>query len=221
MQAAVENNSLVDDDPVEDFWRICANKTANSAMELQKAGYHKQIVNRLLEPFMWTKGVITATLAGWESFFALRIHPDAQPEIMELAKEIKDAIDKSSYEDLSEGEWHLPYVNSIKDYDSLEDAIKVSTSCCAQVSYRMLDDSLDKAKKIYELLNLPEKGLYKEDPAHFSPCEHVAMATSEYYNTEELGLLFNETGCSGNFQTCDYFQYRKALEVGVEHGLFL
>ena len=36
---------------------------------------HKQIANRLLEPFLWHTVVVTAT--EWENFFALRCHKDA------------------------------------------------------------------------------------------------------------------------------------------------
>ena len=55
-----------------------------------EAGYHKQTVNRLAEPFMMVKGVITAT--EWDNFFYLRRHKDAQPELQELADCMWEAL---------------------------------------------------------------------------------------------------------------------------------
>lgn len=202
----------------EAAWALAAFDSSRYAEAYHEAGYHKQIVNRLLEPFMWTKGIITATKDGWYSFFTLRSHKDAQPEIKLLSDKIKEAISNSSGDVLGEGEWHLPYIDSVEDFDSLEDAIKVSASCCAQVSYRTLDTSLEKAKKIYDMLNLPEKGIFKEDPPHFSPCEHIAMASTEHYIAEELGFIGCPTSIGGNFQTTEFFQYRKMLEEGLEQS---
>jgi thymidylate synthase ThyX len=74
------------------------------------AGYHKQIVNRLLEPFQHIHVVVTAT--EWANFFALRRHEDAQPEIKALADAIYAAMEASQPNILDEGEWHLPYVTA-------------------------------------------------------------------------------------------------------------
>ena len=50
---------------------------------------HKQVANRLLEPFMWHTVIVTAT--EWENFWNLRCHPDAQPEIRLVAETMRDA----------------------------------------------------------------------------------------------------------------------------------
>ena len=221
------------------MWENSAKIATTNAQAMLNYGVHKQLVNRLLEPFMWTRGVITATRAGWDSVFALRCHPDAQPEFQALAYKMKEAIEASTPDVLRVGEWHLPYVNCYTKYlfgsdnlvleetiyftgelwsedmeiVSLEDAIKISTSCCAQVSYRQLDDSLEKAIKIYDMLNLPEGGKFKEAPAHMSPCEHQARVES-LYDYGQNGDL------SGNFGTLfgsvRWQQYRKILEKGLE-----
>lgn len=187
-------------------WESAARVAASCAEELANHGVHKQIVNRLLEPFMKTKGVVTATREGFDSFFKLRRHKDAQPEIKTLADKMFEAIENSRVEELNYGEYHLPYVQP--DNLSIEDAVKVSTSCCAQVSYRVLDDSLDKAKKIYDMLNLPENGVYKEDPPHFSPTEHVVKIVDD---------INHESFMCGNFVSSTFWQYRKALEMGTEN----
>ncbi len=53
---------------------------------------------------------------------------------------------------------------------SLSEAIKISASLCAQVSYRKADESLDKAIKIHDRL-------VKSIPVHASPFEHQATPT--------------------------------------------
>lgn len=186
----------------ESQWRMAAITAAHIAESITVLGVHKQVVGRMLEPFMWTKGVVTATEDAYNAFFKLRLHKDAQPEIQSLAKEMKVTIESSVPNVLKEGEWHLPYD---KGNLPLDQAIKVSCSCVAQVSYRKLDDSLEKAIKIYDMLNLPENGVYPDDPPHFSPAEHIAQAHG-----------FESIQMSGNFNTKDFVQYRKMLEKGVE-----
>lgn len=188
-------------------WKAAAESAAGMSQALVDLGVHKEVSGRLLEPFMWTKGVVTATYSAWIDFLKLRAHPEAQPEIQALAYKIKEAIEASVPEALSEGEWHLPYATD--SGLSIEDAVKVSASCCAQVSYRRLDDSVDKAIKIYDMLNLPCNGEYPENPPHFSPTEHIAIAAE-----------LEDTELSGNFWTKDFVQYRKVLEVGLECVIF-
>lgn len=196
----------------EQAWKIAANYAADVAESFSEAGYHKQIVNRILEPFMRTKGVVTATLSAYEAFFRLRCHKDAQPEIKLLAERMQKAIAESEPNKLRYCEYHLPYVNH-SDFppsefglkrDIIAAKVKVSCSCAAQVSYRRLDDSLEKALKVYGMLNLPIDGEYPEDPPHFSPSEHIVRI----YNVEEES--------SGNFHSNIFWQYRKALEYGLE-----
>jgi hypothetical protein len=196
-------------DLVESEWRNAAIDAANWAELMMEQGLHKQVANRVLEPFMWTKGIITADTEGWESFFKLRCHPAAQPEIQALAYIIRGAYNESDPLPLNDGDWHMPYFGAGAwllgvDDVSLGNAIKISTSCVAQVSYRRLDDSIEKAKKIYSMLHLPEDGVYHEDPPHFSPAEHVAKCTE------------SENKNSGNFNCTGWYQYRKMLERGTE-----
>lgn len=180
--------------------------------ELHEIGLAKQWANRYVEPWMWTKGVVTATYEDWQEMFKLRVHYAAQPEIRVLFEQIRDAIEDSITQTLKEGEMHLPYVEHgefpmsayLSKVDRMNDMIKVSASCVAQVSYRRLDNSSEKADVVYEMLNLPEDGMYPEDPPHFSPTEHIAMAKD------------SDGSLSGNFHSKDFVQYRKLLEKGVE-----
>lgn len=163
----------------EQAWNIARDNAIHVAERFADAGYHKQIVNRLLEPFTMIKVVLTVT--EYDNFFWLRNHPDAQPEIAELARVMWEeysnrdinlgSIIATRTVHLNANEWHVPY---FKDgfwtpdmEESLEDALAISASCCAQVSYRKLDDSLEKAKDIFNRL-------VESKPVHASPFEHQA-----------------------------------------------
>lgn len=154
-------------------WQRAAEDAAGWAEVMSYDGAHKQIVNRILEPFQWMKTVMTATeLDNW---FWLRDHKDAQPEIQVLAHLMWEALQESKPFVLEVGEWHVPYYDRHgqtgvwADYfnDPLEEALAISSSCCAQVSYRKLDDSLEKAKMVYDRL-------VGSVPVHASPFEHQA-----------------------------------------------
>ena len=190
-----------------DFWSDAAESAAGFANVLRFTGCHKQVVNRLLEPFMKTKGVVTATRDAYEAFFKLRCHSDAQPAIKLLSDRMREALNNSVPKKLKYGEYHLPYVDNL-DNSTIGDAVKISSSCTAQVSYRRLDDSLEKALKVYDMLNLPCNGVYPEDPPHFSPTEHIAR----------ISLIWEDekNAMSGNFNSRVFWQYRKALEIGDE-----
>lgn len=197
---------------------------------MEKLGISKEVANRYLEPWMMTRGVITATKSAWEEAIALRVEYDAQPEIQLLFMLIEEAIDCSTPTVLQEGEFHLPYVKGIpesqelysrasydsnsKDYIetqilSTEDQVKRSTAACAQVSYRNIDLSAGKTSRVYGMLNLPVKGVYREDKPHYSPAEHVAKAVKG-----------EDKSKSGNFNTTKFEQYRKILELGQEQKWF-
>ena len=193
MQASEECNNDVsmdwdyyNDEPVhgtpEDAWAEASSHAMYKAECFNEAGYHKQITNRLLEPFQMIKVVVTAT--EWDNFFWLRFHKAAQPEIQELAHCMLVAKKRSVAEVLQVGEWHTPYVDHWRDdsgglkyilededgqgfFCNIQDALKVSASCCAQVSYRKTDDSLEKADKVWQMLTTDER-------IHSSPTEHQA-----------------------------------------------
>lgn len=208
----------------------------NGVKQLQKLGLAKESANRYVEPWMKTKGVISGTRKAFEAFFKLRIHKAAQGEIAVLAKRMKEALDNSVPVQLNYGEYHLPYVKSIRkftgeycpvyeqltEHDSspvnvyldINSAVKISCSCIAQTSYRRLDDSLEKALKVYAMLDLPINGVYPEDPPHYSPTEHIAKVMDEscYDGEDKVGQMNR----SGNFNSATFWQYRKALEMGLE-----
>lgn len=204
----------------EEVWNMARDSAIACAQMLHETGYHKQIVNRLLEPFTFIKVVCTGT--EFANLFHLRCHPDAQPEFQELARCMKEAYDKHHSIVLEPGEWHVPYYRSgfwsrqntahYVEEHPLEDALKMSISRCAQVSYRKEDDSIEKANKIVGML------FPVDSPKHLSPFEH--QATPINYNevdeigwTDVEGISHEDTEMnlwSGNLK--GWIQLRKLIE---------
>jgi thymidylate synthase ThyX len=139
------------------------------AKRLAKKGVHKQIANRLLEPFSHIAVILSAT--EFENFFKLRIHPAAQQEIQAVATKMKRELDTARPTLLSVGQWHLPFILERELELPLLDKIKISVARCARVSYYNFDNQqdLEDDKKLFDSL---------KDSGHFSPFEHVAMASS-------------------------------------------
>jgi thymidylate synthase ThyX len=148
---------------------------------------HKQLANRLLEPFMWHTLIVTAT--EWSNFFNLRAHPDAQPEIRRLAELMRAAWDQSTPREVAEGEWHLPLIQETDEKLTVDDKIKISVGRCARVSYLTHDGRRDPQADITLHDRLRESG-------HLSPFEHAARA------------LASDEPC-GNFR--GWRSYRKDL----------
>lgn len=228
-----------------DFWMKALAGSIGQVILLDGEGVHKQTVNRLLEPFQMMKTVITGT--DWDNFFNLRIHPDAQPEFCMLAYKMYQAMQESAPMQLKSGEWHLPYINTSRyavaedgeswDINSeiiystgnlsdgalskpltLEEAQRISASCCAQTSYRKHDESLEKADNMFQML-------VGADVLHASPFGHLATPivsvndpVNEVYKnltdefTWELGVTHmrrNGVLCSGNLT--GWISYRHLL----------
>lgn len=156
------------------LWRFAGRVACVMAWSFMKLGVHKQVANRLLEPWQFINVVVTAT--EWDNFFALRCHPDAMPEFQALARDMQWTI--SATEDflrvLEPGEWHLPYVTDEERRDySLMDLIRISVARCARVSYTPFTGEGD-VQKDFEL----HDKLVMAVPPHMSPTEHQAMATA-------------------------------------------
>lgn len=162
------------------LWLLSSKVACIFAYLFSLIGLHKQIGNRIIEPWMFTRTIVTST--EWDNFFELRCHPDAQPEIKKLAEMIEDAIFNSVPEFLHEGEWHLPYVFS--DEKARFDIIyllKLSTARCARVSFLTHDNKEPHFMKDFGL----HDSLVGSDPKHASPTEHQLTPGDEekfYYN---------------------------------------
>lgn len=149
-------------------WLEGRDRAVETAEKFIKLNLHKQLVNRILEPYMWMTTIITAT--EWEGWDTLRLHQDAQQELTNLARLIKEARDNSIP---ILREWHLPYSQpgEVEEF-GLEVMKKVCVARCARVSYLTHDGKRDVEKD----LDLHTRLLTGSDFGHFSPFEHVARA---------------------------------------------
>ena len=180
-----------------DAWRLAAESAVEFATAFSNSDYHKQVVNRIIEPYTWTDMVISST--EWDNFFKLRISSDAQPEIQELAVKMKLALLESTPVELQEGEWHLPFVtDSERNEFSLNQQKQLSVVRCARVSYKTkLDEDYDYSKDLQLFTLLRDSG-------HFSPFEHVAELS--HFDNEEY--LTNFKG---------FVQYRSYVEEALNY----
>ena len=135
---------------------------------------HKQVFNRLLEPWQYISVIVTAT--EWDNWFELRNHPDAQPEIQELAKRMKEEMDASKPK---KQVYHLPYITGNDWFDhnanmtrSIEQLMQISTARCARVSYLTHEGKIPTIENDLKLF----QQLVGSIPLHASPTEHPAAA---------------------------------------------
>ncbi|GAC1542192.1 MAG: FAD-dependent thymidylate synthase [Candidatus Velthaea sp.] len=140
-----------------------AERLSNSEIDL-----HKQLVNRILEPFSWITVIITAT--EWANFFTQRCHEDAQPEIHHIAELMLGAYRASAPHEVASGEWHLPLVQDDERHLDSQTLCKLSVARSARVSYLTHDGKRDIEKDI----ELYDRLLGGGANGHWSPFEHVA-----------------------------------------------
>ena len=195
-------------------WRDAALAAAGAAANLLSLGLHKQVANRVLEPFLHVNVVVSST--EWSNFFALRLDPGAQPEMRALAVAMRAALDGSTPREVPLGAWHLPYADDpttlalARSYlaglppgEAPVDAllVRVSTARCARVSYA--SHGTGKRSTVEEDLALYDK-LLGSRPVHASPAEHPA--TPDHRTTD--GRWWNPA-LHGNF--VGWVQHRKQL----------
>jgi thymidylate synthase ThyX len=150
-------------------WLACRDQTICWVERLLELGVHKQLANRLLEPFMWVTVIVSAT--EWANFFNLRLHEDAQPELQKVARLLAEHLAVSEPQPVAIDAWHLPYIQADEREElSVELQKQCSVARCARVSYLTHDGKRDTAKDV----ELYERLLNGSGLGHWSPFEHVA-----------------------------------------------
>lgn len=201
MQGGAELDSASIKDAMLD-WEAAAENAVFTADRLHELGVHKSVINRLLEPFIPHKAIVSAT--DYDNFFVQRLHKDAQPEIHQLAIAMINAIDGSTPTELGYNEWHMPYApsedevltNKQNQFESpVQAQLAVSVARCARVSYETHDGVRD-VEKDYELYFR----LKDHKPAHASPFEHVATPVAK-----------NTFSVTGNFTGYEQLRGRLGL----------
>lgn len=220
------------------IWNHAKHSAIAYSEALKEVGYHKQVYNRLTEPFQMMKTVISGT--EWDNFFWLRDDDAADPTIRELARCMREARDTSTPQQLEAGMWHLPYVMSDivfnettqeseqRFYQEDEDgnafivtheyAITMSVARTAAVSFRNVDYDLEKCKQVYDRL-LNGGKIHGSAFAHAAKVmtptiEHsgVAINLPKYSKTWEEGITHMDR--EGNLWSAHYkgfIQYRKLI----------
>lgn len=192
-------------------WLKGRDAAVKAAQELHDLGVHKSIVNRMIEPYMWHRIIVTST--EWGNFFAQRDSLLAQPDIQALAQCMKPALANSEPVLLGWGQWHLPYVrgdeatiNRLMEMKPLMIGYgmpQVSAARSARVSYLTHEGTRDVEKDL---------GLYSDlhgaDPRHASPMEHPCTPAHEDDIKEHRVL--------GNFDG-----WHQLRHVGAQHDSFI
>jgi thymidylate synthase ThyX len=191
-------------------WLHARNLAVEQVRHFNTIGVHKQLSNRLLEPWFNIRVILSGT--DFENFFSLRAHKDAQPEFQSLAYKMLDIYNASTPNRLTDGQWHIPFGDNMDEgklkslilsrEDIYDDAdyfnklekykIKVAIARCARVSYWNFEGKDDYAKDVETC-----DKLFGSIPRHLSPAEHVAKSS----DTDNY---------TGNF--CGFIQYRKLFE---------
>lgn len=214
----------IEEEHVMGIWASACQHAIHSAERMLRMPEppHKQVINRLLEPFMHIDVIVTST--EWDNFFGLRCHEDADPTIQKLAETMLTSYNKSVPKEIAHGDWHLPYIDDdtvadivmhvLADHDDYIDddllrfeatevAIKCSTSRCARVSYLTHDG---KKPTIEADLKLFEK-LCGAQPMHASPAEH--QSTPDLYLCDDVVQGYHKSHLHGNLQ--GWIQHRKLM----------
>ena len=189
-------------------WVEASQNAALVANSLDVSGLHKQIANRVLEPYMFTTLILSCT--SFKHFELLRTNEMAEPHFQHLAKLMVSARSESLPEALKPGEWHLPLIyDEDRSKLNLSDLKKVSTARCAAVSYVRHNEVKDYEKDfaLYERLTTG---------GHWSPTEHVATpyakrAVLPKVNWETVSQVHHISLQCGNFK--GWKQHRKEFET--------
>lgn len=189
-QKGMQSEKEIDQESIElckNIWKNAMYDSINYAKKLNELGLHKQICNRIIEPYFNITVVLTGTEFG--NFFNLRAHKDAQPEFQELAFKMLELYNYNKPEFLETGCWHIPFSEKMPKDFSIENQLKVATARCARTSYLTFNNEINFEDdfRLHDALKAS---------GHWSPFEHCAQA-------------LDSPVVSGNF--VGWLQYRKTF----------
>lgn len=242
-----------------ELWRKAKKTSEKMVKELEELGIHKQDSALLLSPFTYSNVIITGDDDAWENFFNLRCpkysngkkifyssssfsennaiplpqnKSTAYPAIQEIAELIYDEVRKIKTTFIEEGNWHVPFGNTIDkmpfkegnketlrnkmlsqnklvEYETVVKP-KISASMCAKISF----DTFTKEESWQNHLQRAEKLIADH---HYSPFEHqyksptrkdLKKLTSHYESVEGI-IQFSQGEYTSNVK--NWVQYRKLL----------
>jgi hypothetical protein len=170
---------------------------------IQDQGLHKQHANRVLETYSFHTVIVTAT--HWRNFFGLRDSTMAQPEACDFGIAMAQALQASVPRELSQGEWHLPYVSNEDREEEADEEIlsKASAGKCARTSYLTHDG----IRSVVEDIKMAE-GLLSN--GHMSPFQHPARPREDK----------DPIGSHGNYSSV-WTQLRKLIVNEYDFSLLI
>jgi hypothetical protein len=160
-------------------WLAARDSAIEHAEKMSKRSLHKQVVNRLLEPWMWVTIITTGT--EWDNLFYLRVSKKAEPHFLMLALALYNARKDSIPKKVDFGGWHAPLIFP-DEVISENDLPKISIARCARTSYLTHLGVRD----LQEDLNL--FGRLERD-FHMAPFEHAATPSSSFNNPKSKQYL--------------------------------
>jgi thymidylate synthase ThyX len=173
------------------LWMIARDRMLDIHERLDSISLHKQIANRILEPWFHIEIICSAT--EYVNWFALRSHDAAHPDIQALSDSMLKEYVEHKPKVLHPGHWHLPYGDKeVPENLTLDTVIKVCVARCARVSYKNFNGEIN----VEDDLRLVGK-LSDSFPLHMSPFEHPAQA-------------MEKSEWSGNFK--GWLQFRKTFK---------
>ena len=221
MQAHEELDPFVIEE-MKELWIKSAWAAADIAEQMMDAGLHKQVANRILEPYQWMHVVVTT--ASNTNFDGLRRHGDADPNILLLAELWHGSQQQSHARQLYAGDWHLPFIDEddwgtaqrycqvdriTRDMPGKHEVIavlkKVSAARCARVSYLNHEG---KRPDLLEDLKLFDR-LVRSEIIHASPTEHQATPDSKVLTGCSMVPDWQMKPLHGNLP--GWIQHRKQL----------
>lgn len=185
-QKGMQANQELEGDALQDacnWWRHGLALMSEHHAHGEALGLHKQIVNRVIEPWMVIAVVVSTT--DHANLFHQRKHHAAEPHFQCIANLAWELFHNHMPTYVAPGGWHLPYVDTgIESLGSLHPptyidvAKKVSTARCARVSYLTHEGKRDAVEDI-RLHDDLASTIDADEPGHFSPFEHPAMAVGK------------------------------------------
>ena len=200
MQTVEEITDEYELDSLDDSWGRMVDRACEDAEFLASLGLHKRYANRVLEPYMMVKWLVTAT--DWDNFLNLRQHGGAQYELQVLAGKIRDLLNTHEPQATK---YHVPYLRGWEELDVqtrpiTDDEFRqfalISAARCARVSYNKTEaqDRRDEINRAQKLL----------DSGHMSPFEHIAKVDATWKSRSPYGYC-------GNFRL-PWVQFRKTIK---------
>lgn len=179
-QRGMSADSEVDNETRERFldqWRLAARSACLSAEGMERLGVHKQVINRVLEPFLTVETLIAGT--EWGNFFKLRASREAQPEFACLAYKMLDAYKESQPVVVNDG-WHGPFMDKMPPGITTEEKKLIAVARVARISYANFSGEINIKDDLRLAGQLKSNG-------HMSPFEFVV------YPTQDLSAVLDFT----------------------------